>query len=195
MPLSIQGYFNGLRSYLNADYFIPVIGNEIILKEKIHVPGSSKKKEISVALQFRGDVFAIKLDGKNDPLFHFLDDNGKPWSKRCDFVIFQLYRKRIFVYCIEFKHGSLDAESIIAQLTASQAWCQSLLHTVGNYQNERKKLWLKKYVFSNHANPAAYLDAQGKYLTRDHSIRHYQYADVDRMQLEDLENVNIEELR
>ena len=28
------------------------------------------------------------------PLFHFLDDNAKPWSKRCDFVVFWCHRRQ-----------------------------------------------------------------------------------------------------
>ncbi len=201
MPLTTQGYFNALKSYLDVEqYLVSQLDDTITLKEKIHVQGHSKKKEIKVRLKFMGDAFVIKLDavnkqGNSDPLFHFLDDNGRPWSKRCDFVAFQHYNRNIRVYCIEFKYETLDAESIINQLKASVAWCQTLNHIAKNYTHQSKCLKLTKYVFSRHPDPADYLDGNGKYLRRDHTIRHYQYADVDGMHLEALENENVEEIR
>lgn len=201
MALNSQGYFNSLRSYLNMAYYAVNQANDaIVLKEKIYVPGSTKKKEIKVSLSFKGEAFGIKLDKKNDkgnsyPLFHFLDDNGKPWSKRCDFVIFQHYNRKIQVYCIEFKYETLSVESIINQLNASVCWCQSLHSTIKNYTTKKKKLNLTKFVFSFHPDPDKYLDDAGKYLQRDYSIRHYSYDDVNGMNLEDLENSNVEEIR
>ncbi len=200
MTLNTQGYFNALRSYLNMNYYaVTQSTDKIILKEKIFVQGSLKLKEIKVLLKLKGDVFAIKLDklnkkGNLEPLFHFLDDNGKPWSKRCDFVLFQFQRK-INVYCIEFKYKTLPIEGIINQLDASSAWCQSLHSTIKNYTNKYKKLHLTKYVFSCHPDPGKYLDDSGKYLLRDHSIRHYLYNEVNGLNIEDLENSNVDEIK
>jgi hypothetical protein len=50
-------------------------------------------------------------------------------------------------------------------------------------------------VLSNHQNPTPYLDADGKYLQRDHTIRHYRYVELDGMALADLDNSNIEMIR
>lgn len=201
MALNLQGYFNSLRSYLNMAYYaVKPTNGAIVLKEKIFLPDSTKKKEIKVSLPFKGDVFAIKLDKKNKkgncaPLFHFLDDTGKPWSKRCDFVAFQHYKRKIQVYCIEFKYQTLPVQSIINQLNASVAWCESLHSTIKNYTTKKRKLNLTKFVFSYHPDPDKYLDDDGKYLQRDHSIRHYLYDDVNGTNLEDLENSNVEEIR
>lgn len=52
-----------------------------------------------------------------------------------------------------------------------------------------------KYVLSNHPDPTPYLDADGKYLLRDHTIRHYRYADLKDIALADLDNSNIEVIR
>ncbi len=125
MALSATGYFHHLRSYFNLSYYaVPILNEgELVLKEKILVGG--KKKDFVVKLNYAGEVFAIKLDkevkrGHHEPLFHFLDNQGKPWSKRCDFVIFQLHSRQIKAYCLEFKNQSVDAEGVVAQLTASE---------------------------------------------------------------------------
>ena len=183
-----------------AYYAVSQTNDAMVLKEKIYLPGSTQKAEIKVSLPFKGEGFAIKLDKKNkkgnsDPLFHFLNDNGKPWSKRCDFVVFQHYNRQIQVYCIEFKYQTLPVESVINQLNASVAWCQSLHSTIKNYTAKKRKLNLKKFVFSDHPDPEKYLDDEGKYLQRDHSIRHYLYDEVDGISLQDLENSNVEEIR
>ena len=62
----------------------------------------------------------------------------------------------------------------------------------GSVQFNGKRLHLTKFVLSCHPNPAAYLDREGKYLQRDHSIRHYLYPDIDGLSLDDLENTNVE---
>lgn len=54
---------------------------------------------------------------------------------------------------------------------------------------------LKSYLNTNHPDPTPYLDAEGKYLQRDHTIRHYRYADLNGMALADLDNSNIEVIR
>jgi hypothetical protein len=117
MALDAQGYFQCLKSYLDLDYYATATNmhDELCLVEKIYTPDG--EKEISLKLKVEGDAFAFKLDmlneqkghpqkGKHLPLFHFLNNEGKPWSRRCDFVIFHLYKKRIKIYCLEFKYKS-----------------------------------------------------------------------------------------
>jgi len=201
MPLNAQGYFNFLKSYLNMAYYgLPQIGDEILLKEVIYKAGTKKKDEIIVNLKFCGDCFGVKLDklndrGNHEPLFHFLDNNGKPWSKRCDFILFHLHHNRIYTYCIEFKYETLPVESIMDQLNASVAWCRSLHDVIDNYANKRRQLNVTKYVFSRHPAPEPYLDHDKKYLQRDSSVRHYSYKGVNGVSLEQMENNCVEEIR
>ncbi|MEZ5478342.1 MAG: hypothetical protein R3E95_12935 [Thiolinea sp.] len=81
------------------------------MEEKIFMKGGEERKQ-AVRLGYSGEIIVIQLDKKNkrgnsDPLFHFFEDDARPWSKRCDYVIFQLLNKKISVYCIEFKSASL----------------------------------------------------------------------------------------
>lgn len=200
MSLNAQGYFNALRSYLNTAHYevTETDGGRIVLKEKVFVAGSPKPVEYRVRLSVSGEALVINLDKKisrksnqSYPLFHFLDDNAKPWSKRCDFVVFHRVRERINVHCMEFKSGSLP-ESLVDQLEASEAWCRALHSTIKHYTGDAKRLHLTKFVLSCHPNPAAYLDPAGKYLQRDHSIRHYLYPDIDGLSLDALDNTNVE---
>lgn len=195
MPLNMQGYFNCLRSYLNTDDFehTKKDGDRILLEEDIYPPGSKKKKKQRVRFECQGDVIVIKLDKVSDPLFRFLDNQSKPWSKRCDFVIFQFHQNRIKTYCIEFKSASFP-DSLCDQLEASEAWCRALHSTIKHYTTKNKRMYLTKYVFSCHETPEAYLDNDG-YLIRDHSIKHYHYDDLIGMSLDDLANTNVEEIR
>ena len=54
---------------------------------------------------------------------------------------------------------------------------------------------MTKYVLSNTADSTPYLDVDGKYLQRDHTIRHYRYADFNGLALADLDNNNVEVIR
>jgi len=54
---------------------------------------------------------------------------------------------------------------------------------------------LTRFVLSNTVNLQDHLDAEGKYLKRDHTIRHYRYADLNGAALADLENSNVEVIR
>lgn len=198
MPLNAQGYFNALRSYLNVGHYevTEVDAERVVLKDKIYPPNSKTPVEQRVRLCVPGEALVINLDKKNrygnsDPLFHFLDDNAKPWSKRCDYVIFHLYRDRLSAFCIEFKSATLP-DSLVDQLKASESWCRALHSIIKVYTTKARRLYLTKYVLSCHPNPAPYLDAAGKYLQRDHSIRHYLYSDIDGMSLDALENTNVE---
>jgi hypothetical protein len=196
MSLTAEGYFNCLREYLNDKYKVAARdGGRIVLEEKVYWPGIEKPKDQKVRLAYKGDAIVVRLDKKNplgnsDPLFHFLEDGSKPWAKRCDFVIFQLIRNSLNIYCIEFKSGSLP-ESLVDQLEASEAWCRSLHGIIKSYTTKTKKLTLRKYVFSSMDDPSPYLNANG-YLKRDHTIRHFHYDELRGLSLEQLENANVE---
>jgi len=192
MVINAQGYFDCMHSYLNIrHYALPIKNSRIILKENVFT--ATGEKEMEVKLQFNGEVFGIKLDKKNkkgncEPLFHFLDDEAKPWASRCDFIIFHCYRNKIKAYLFEFKSKTISADSIVRQLNAGEAWCKSLVKIIKIYTNKSKKISLTKFVLTLHTNPAAYLGENGKYLKADSSIRHYNYDDIQGINLSDLEN-------
>ena len=159
MALDAQGFYNCLYSYLNMKYYSiqTNMHNKLKLREKISIPDGYT--EINICFSIEGKAFAFKLDKLNDEkghprkgqhleLFHFLDNEGKPWSRRCDFVIFHLYQNRIKVYCLEFKYKSLPIDGIISQLKASEDWCKSLCAIIRIYTGKRKRLNLTKYVLS-----------------------------------------------
>tara|TARA_Y100001970_G_scaffold91614_1_gene115564 strand:- start:4994 stop:5593 length:600 start_codon:yes stop_codon:yes gene_type:complete len=192
MAVDANKYFRGLRSYLNTNtYEVTKRDNKrIVLEEKIFMQGGGERKQ-KVRLGYSGEVIAIQLDKKNqrgnsDPLFHFFDDEARPWSKRCDYVIFQLFNRKINVYCIEFKSSTLP-ESLVDQLKSSEAWCKAVHSIISLYTGEKKRLNLKKFVFSCMDDPSRFVDDDG-YMNRDHSIRHYHYDDLSNIKLEDLIN-------
>ena len=197
MPITAQGYFNALRTYLDAHYRVQQANlGSIELKDKIYLPGSTNLSDKKIKLVVSGEAIVVNLDKKNrnnrsEPLFHFLDDNARPWSKRCDFVVFHRKRERIDVYCIEFKSGSFPND-LPDQLKASESWCRALHSILKHYTGESKKMRLMKFVFSCHQAPAAYLDPSGKYINRDLSIRHHNYDYVDGKSLDDLDNVSVQ---
>ena len=98
---------------------------------------------------------------KLEPLFHFLNDNAKPWSKRCDFVVFHRVKERINVHCFEFKSATFP-DALVDQLEASEAWCRALHSTIKHYTGDGKRLYLTKFVLSAIPNPAPYLDAASR---------------------------------
>lgn len=192
MSLDATSYFDHIRAYINDEYIVHRgEDGEIALTEKYFREGATRKSTRKVRLPYKGKAFAVKLDGKADPLFHFLDDNGKEWSKRCDFVVFQCYRRSVTAYLFEFKTKSLDARSIIDQLRSGANWCACLRKVVQQYTGDNKPLKLKKFVLTENNNPDAYLDADNKYLARDPSIRHYHYDELDTLGLDDLENESV----
>ena len=192
MSLLASSYFDHLRSYISSDYIVDDgLSGNIRLKEKYYKDGATRPSVRTVDFGFRGKAFAIKLDGRPDRLFHFLDDNGKQWSKRCDFVVFQCHGNSINAYLIEFKTKSLDPQSIIDQLKAGLHWCSCLRKVILQYTGDSRGIRARKFVFSENDNPAAYLDAAGKYLARDPSIRHYHYRDLASVTLDNLENTSI----
>ncbi|MFZ3154479.1 hypothetical protein [Pseudomonas sp.] len=199
MAVDSNQYFNGLRSYLSDKYQVIKRDNgRIILEEKIFLPGEEKPKTYTVRLGFEGDVIVVRLDRKNqqgnsDPLFHFLDDESKPWAKKCDFVVFNLIKGRICIYCLEFKSASLP-DSLADQLNSSAAWCRAMHSVIKLYTNKSKQMTLKKFVFSSMNDPSRFLDSK-KYIKRDHTIRHYHYDELTGLSLEDLQNENPDIIR
>jgi hypothetical protein len=200
MALNAQGYFNCLTSYLNEkDYFEKSTDEScIVLREKIHQQQGEKPKEFKVTLKTEGDVIVVRLDakdGKPHRLFHFLDDTAKPWCRRCDFVIFNLVKSKLFCYCIEFKSATIPPD-VPDQLAASVSWVKSLHATIEAYTGKKLQISVLKFVFSEH-DPvnSPYVDRDGKYLVKDHTIRHYTYAEANGAALKDLENTNIEVVR
>ena len=85
-------------------------------------------------------------------------------------------------------------DGIISQLKSSEDWCKSLYSIINIYTGKRKRINLTKYVLSYCDDPSKYLEAEEKYLTRDPSIRHYHYDEVDKMNLHDLEHATVENI-
>jgi len=92
MTLDAPSYFDHIKAYLSDKYIIHRgEGGEIVLTEKYFREGETKKSTRIVRLPYKGKAFAIKLDGHEEPLFHFLDNNGKevsatasPYAARLD---------------------------------------------------------------------------------------------------------------
>jgi hypothetical protein len=193
MAVDATAYFRGLISYLNKQTYEVTArdSGRIVLEEKFYLADGKESSE-KVRLGFSGDVMVIRLDtkpikkGDDYRLFHFLDNEAKPWSKRCDFVIFHLIDNRINIHCIEFKSASIP-DSVVDQLKASESWCKSLHEIISIYTGQKKRMHLKKYVFTCVDDPGKYLD-DNAYLKRDHTIRHYHYDDLKSCSLEMLEN-------
>jgi hypothetical protein len=165
MSLDTRGYFEHLQEYIMSDYVVDSgqFGT-ITLKEKYFTERSSRARLRQVELSFDGQAFAVKLDGVAKPLYSFLDDNGKPWSKRCDFVVFHLSSRQINLSLIEFKSELIDQESIVSQLSAGLCWCQTLKSILRTYSRADRRLYARKYVFTSNSDPVRYLDRSGKYL-------------------------------
>lgn len=197
MPLNAEGYFGHIKACLNQAFIQDQgTGEFITLKEKIE----GQPKPLTVSFPFEGAAFSINLDLKatkkgDDPrLFRFLDDEAKPWAKKCDFVVFHRMPVGIYAYLIEFKSNGIDGAGIKAQLDASINWLKSLKQVVAHYYGHERELTVQKFVFSSNTNPAAYLDADGKYLKADPTIRFYHYEALKGLSLGELENNMADEI-
>ena len=126
--------------------------------------------------------------GNNERLFHFFEDNSRPWAKRCDFVLFQKAAQNILVFAFEFKSKSINADTIKAQLERTEHWCKSVQTIISNYTGDKVVFQMKKFVLTENANPSAYLGDQDKYLNVDSKIRHLNYKEVDGKILEKLDH-------
>lgn len=200
MALNVQGAFDHLRAHLSDHYIIDGDGKgTLTIKDKYYPEGQGKAAVRKITFGYTGDAFAFNLDWKTQknkrefspPLFQFLDDQAKPWSKKCDYIIFHRLPRNIFVYYIELKSNSIKAENIAAQLEAGHCWVQSLKNILDQYTGIKRPLKVQKFVFSSNNNPAAYLGPELKYLVREPSIRFYNYSDLIGMNLEDLENSSV----
>ncbi len=203
MTLAASTYFEHLKAYVNNRYVMhDGLGGEVILKEKYFPPTGTRAKTRKIQLLLPGPGLAFKLDHdqvelqrkkSKPPLFHFLDDTAKPWSKRCDFVIFYVGGKKFYADCIEFKSKSLTAEKIVPQLKAGACWVHSLKRTIEHYTGDKRKIYLRKFVFAENDNPGAYLEPN-RQLRADPSIRYYHFDEVHGQALADLQNTSVQEI-
>ncbi|UJX43791.1 hypothetical protein [Xanthobacter sp. YC-JY1] len=203
MSLDAATYFQHLKAYVNGDYIMhDGSDGKIILKETYFRPEDVKPKVRKVELLLSGLGMAFKLDNddfehsqkKTKPaLFHFLNDVAKPWSKRCDFVVFHVNGRTFHADCIEFKSKSLTAEKVVPQLKAGVCWVSSLKRTIENYTGDRRLIRLRKFVFADNTNPEAYLDGN-RQLIADPSVRYYHFDEVQGQPLPGLQNASIQEI-
>lgn len=203
MSLDAATYFQHLKAYVNDNYIVhDGAGGNVILKEKYFRPEDTRPKERKIKLLLSGLGMAFKLDhddfeqskGKENPaLFHFLNDTAKPWSRRCDFVIFYLNGRILHADCIEFKSKSLAAEKIVPQLKAGACWVSSLKRTIEIYTGDRRPIRLRKFVFAENTSPEAYLD-KNRQLLADPSVRYYHFEEVDGQLLSSLQNASAQEV-
>lgn len=202
MTLNSRTYFEHLKAYVNDRYVVhDGTDHEVLLKEKYFPPLPARRaKTRNVRLLLPGPGLAFKLDydqvelrrrKSKPPLFHFLDDTAKPWSKRCDFVIFYVNKRIFCADCIEFKSKSLNPDKIVPQLQAGTCWVQSLKRTIEYYTDYRKRIYLRKFVFGENEKPDAYLD-QNRQLNADPSIRYYHFNEVQGKPLAVLENTSVQ---
>ncbi len=203
MSLDAATYFQHLKAYVNRDYVVSDgVGGKVVLKEKYFRPEDIKPQERKITLLLPGLGIAFKLDNddfekskkkEKPPLFHFLDDTSKPWSKRCDFVVFYVNERNLYADCIEFKSRSLATEKIVPQLKAGVCWVNSLKRTIESYTGDKRRLRIRKFVFAENTNPEAYLDGN-RQLIADPSIRYYHFDEVEGLPLTSLLNVSVQEL-
>ena len=204
MNLDASTYFRHLRAYVNNHYVIHHgDGDEVVLREKYFPPlPATRAKTRKLRLLLPGPGLAFKLDHdqfqlrkrkSKPPLFHFLDDDAKPWSKRCDFVIFYVNGKAFCADCIEFKSGSITGSSVREQLRAGACWVRSLKKTIEHYTEETRNIRLRKFLFGDKENADAYLDAD-RQLNADPSIRYYHFGEVQGQPLADLQNTSTQKI-
>lgn len=202
MTMAAADYFRHLRAYLASDYIVDDGTSEkLTLVENYFAADSTKPLTRKVQFGFAGEAFVFNLDRKeksenrrsdiSPKLFHFLEDTGQPWSKKCDFVIFQRHGRTIIAYCIEFKSDGVNVDNIAKQLKAGVCWVQSLKRVIEHYCDVRHAIKVQKFVFCSRDDVSPYVDADGKYLVREPSIRLYRYADLDEISLEQLDNTSV----
>ncbi len=203
MTLDATTYLGHLRAYVNDDYVVhDGVGGKVILTEKYFRPQDVKPQVRHVELILPGAGMAFKLDQddfaisrrkRKPPLFHFLDDTAKPWSRRCDFVIFYVNGRAFHADCIEFKSKSLSADKIVPQLKAGTCWVNSLKRTIEHYTGDKRRIRLRKFVFGENQNPGAYLDPN-RQLNADPSIRYYHFDEVQGQPLIALQNTSVQQI-
>lgn len=202
MTLTAATYFEHLKAYVNDQYVVDDgSGGKITLKEKYFRAEDPKPQIRNIELLLPSSGLAFKLDHDDfdmrkkkskPPLFHFLDDTSKPWSKRCDFVIFYVCGRAFHADCIEFKSKSLTAEKIVPQLKAGVCWVQALKRTIEQYTGDKRKIRVRKFVFAENENPDPYVDANGQ-LIADPSVRYYHFNDVHGQNISTLQNNSVQD--
>lgn len=203
MTLAAGTYFEHLKAYVNSEYVMhDGAGGSIVLTEKYFRPEDVKPKSRRVELLLPGAGMAFKLDHDDfdtakrkskPPLFHFLDDTAKPWSKRCDFVVFYVNGRAFHADCIEFKSKSLTADKIVPQLRAGFCWVHALKRTIENYTGDKRRFKVRKFVFADNASPDDYLEAN-RQLKADPSIRYYHFDEVNGLSITELQNASEQEI-
>ena len=204
MTLDASTNFRYLRAYVNDHYVThDGDGGEVVLREKYFPPPpATRAKTRKLQLLLPGPGLAFKLDhdqfqlgnrNSKPPLFHFLDDNAKPWSKRCDFVIFYVNRRAFCADCIEFKSGSIAGSGVREQLRAGAYWVRSLKKTIEHYTGDTRRIRVRKFLFGDREDAGAYLDS-GRQLNADPSIRYHHFDEVQGRPLVDLQNTSIQEI-
>ena len=204
MTLDAPTYFAHLRAYVNDRYVMhDGDGGKVVLREKYFPPPpATRAKTRKVQLLLPGPGLAFKLDHdqfqlrkrkSKPPLFHSLDDNAKPWSKRCDFVIFYVNRREFCADCIEFKSGRIAGSAVREQLRAGACWVRSLKRTIEHYTEDTRKIRVRKFLFGDKEETGAYLDT-GRQLNADPSIRYYHFDEVQGQSLAALQNGSVQVL-
>ncbi|THF68321.1 MAG: hypothetical protein E8G75_13545 [Sulfitobacter sp. SK025] len=203
MTLAAGTYLEHLKAYVNSEYVVHNgVGGSVILTEKYFRPEEVKPRKREIELILPGAGLAFKLDndeferrktGDKPALFHFLDDNAKPWSKRCDFVIFYVNKKSFCADCIEFKSGSIAGAAVREQLRAGVYWVKCLKKTIENYTQDTRKIKIRKFLFGDKDDPEAYLDPN-RQLNADPSIRYYHFNEISGRPLAGLLNTSVQEV-
>ena len=203
MILDAQTYFGHLRAYVNDRYVMhDGTDGEVILREKYFSATGTRARTRQLRLLLPGPGLAFKLDHDQfqvgerktkPPLFHFLDDNAKPWAKRCDFVIFYVNGKAFCADCIEFKSGSITGSAVREQLRAGASWVRTLKKTIEHYTEETRNIRLRKFLFGDKEDADTYLDADQQ-LNADPSIRYYHFEEVQGQPLADLQNTSTQKI-
>src|SRR5262249_26040875 len=158
--------------YVNSEYIVHNgAGGRVVLSEMYFSTEDVIPKTRRIELLLPGSGLAFKLDQDEfelskkkvkRALFHFLNDNAKPWSRRCDFVVFYTHGRGFCADCIEFKSKSLTTEKIVPQLRSGAHWVSCLKRIIEHYTGDTRKIKLRKFVFAENENPAPYVDANGQ---------------------------------
>ena len=203
MTLDAFTYLQHLRAYVNDDYIVhDGSAGRVVLIEKYFRQEDMKpqKRKIDLILPGAGMTFKLDYDDfetsrkkSKPPLFHFLDDTAKPWSKRCDFVIFYVNGRAFHADYIEFKSKSLSAEKIVPQLNAGMNWVNTLKRTIEHYTGDKRRIRARKFVFAENENPNSYIDSN-RQLIADPSIRYYHFDEVQGQPLTELQNTSMQEI-
>ena len=159
MPINADGYLSHLKSYLdtrevngNKPHYGQLCKakerrsqgeNELVLADD----AEGVKERLIAKLSYSGRVVGLKLDACQNPLFHFLDQDGKrPWARRCDFVLFQALDNQLKCFLIEFKKARtrIPASDVMLQLHAGEAWCMTLHRHLSVNSNKDTEIQLSK---------------------------------------------------